>query len=374
MLLPLLRQLSLTLSSDDAALLGNNSHRVSPVVSVNGQEAVSFFKDQASKQNPQDPDARYNSVFKTFARSGLMSSAIEGLIEQSYVWPGQSKYTFEFGNGTVRDVETKAIPLQKRMDFNFPNGKALFNTLCVPENKASSSATPTPSSSSLRSTPTPSSSQLPRQPVPTMLPKPVMREPDNHISGYYLHEKGLRDVAVLLVPTFNALGAEALSFSNHAANFIKQAVADGKKKLVIDVTGNLGGSVYAGYDLFKLLFPNKPIYAASRFRTHEAIDLLGRSFETITDDKYLPLINGFAVAGSVTPNQTYNFQSWPELYGPQHKLGTNVSSLYASNFSIVSTGSTPVHGYGDFKTNHTAPPFKPEDILIVSHSCLYVVI
>ena len=376
-LMPMFRQLSLISFSDDAELLGDSSHNVSPIVSVNGQDAVSFFKDQASKQTFQDPDAQYNSVFKTFSRSGFSSShVLGGMWQESVVWPGHSKYTFKFGNGTTRHAETKAVPRKstKKIDFNFSNGKALFNALCAPEKHTSSSATPstsaTPSSSSsaLRSaTPTPSSSSsLPVKAAPTELPKPVVREPENLISGYYLVEKGLEDVAVLLIPTFTVnSGPQYISFSTYAAKFIKQAAKDGKKRLVVDVTGNPGGTVNAGYDLFKQLFPNKPIYSAGRFRAHEAMDFVGQALATLKSESELSLINGLAVGAAVTPNQTYNFQSWAEEYGPYEQLGTNVSSLFASNFSIVSTPKAPIHGYSDSKVKQE-PPFKPENILLVS--------
>lgn len=293
--------------------------------------------------------------------------------QESAVWPG-SKYTFKFGNGTTHHAETKAVPAKstEKINFNFANGKALFNALCAPEKQSSSSAKPsssaTPSSSSAlqSATPTPSSG-LPVKAAPTELPKPVVREPENLISGYYLHEKGLEDVAVLLVPTFTVKpGPQYISFSTYAAKFIKQAAADGKRRLVVDVTGNPGGVVNAGYDLFKQLFPNKPIYSAGRFRAHEAMDFVGQALATLETESDLSLINGLAVGAAVTPNQTYNFQSWAEEYGPYEQLGTNVSSLFASNFSIVSTAKTPIHGYIDSKVKQAEPPFKPDNILLVS--------
>lgn len=362
------------LNSEDIALLKANSHKVSPLVSVDNQDAISFFRAQASKQTFQDPDAQYNSVFKTFTRNGLKSEYTEGIWQDSVTWPGQSSHAFKFGNGTVRHVETKAL-LRKSVDFNFPNGKAIFREICVPENRVSSSsvpsfsATPASSSSSLVSaTPTPSSSASAsaKKAVPTTLPKPVMQDPYNNVLGFYLHEKGLRDVAVLLIPTFNAIGLESVSFVEHVAKFLKQASDDGKVKLVIDVTGNPGGSVNNAYDLLKQLFPNKPIYGAGRFRSHEAMDFLGKAFAHITDPDLIAIARNFDVHAAVTPNETYNFRSWPELYGPHERLGVNVSSLTAANYSMVATDDYPIHGYGSYKDNHALAPFTPENILLVT--------
>lgn len=362
---------------EDIALLKSSSHRVSPLVSVDDQDAVSFFKAQALKQNFQDPDAQYNSAFKTFSRGGLKTDAMEGAWQESLVWPGQSSYAFKFGNGTVRHVETKALP-QKLVDFNFPNGKAFFREMCVPENKGSSSAARSSSSSAVMSvTPTPSSSSTPsssasasanaQKPVPTTLPKPVMQEPQNLVLGYYLHEKGLRDVAVLLIPSFlTNLGPQSVSFVDHVAKFLKQAVDDGKKRLVIDVTGNAGGTVNTAYDLIKQLFPNKPIYGAERFRSHEAMDFLGQSYVNLTDPEDIAIVRNFGLQDAVTPNQTYNFKSWPELYGPYKHYGVNVSSLTATNYSMTASDESPIHGYGSYKTNQVTPPFKPENILLVT--------
>lgn len=42
-----------------------------------------------------------------------------------------------------------------------------------------------------------------------------------------------------------------VEFQDMAGSFLQNAAKAGKKKLVIDIRGNGGGSVFLGYDLFK---------------------------------------------------------------------------------------------------------------------------
>lgn len=368
------------LYQEDVPFLKSNSHRVSPLVSVDGQDAVSFFREQGAKQSLQDPDARYNSVFKTYNRGGPENAILSGGIWQyPEVWPGQSSYAFKFENGTVRNIATEAILHKKheQSGFNFPNGKAIFRKICASESKASSlaapssSETPGASSSALfrtSATPTPSSSPSAssRASLPATIPTPVMKDPYNNVLGFYLKEKGLQDVAVLLVSTFSAELDGITSFVDSVSKFLGQAVDDGKTRLVIDVTGNSGGVINLAYDLFKQLFPSKPIYGAGRFRNHEAMDFLGRAFEHITAPDDISGIGNLGIQGAATPNQTYHFKSWQELNGPHEELGVNVSSLSAKDFSRVASDKVPIHGYGSYKFNQTISPFKPENIVLVT--------
>lgn len=342
---------------------------------MDDQDAVSFFQSQASKQRAQDPDTRYNALFKTFNRGGLDNFLYtDGIWQNSAVWPGQSSYTFTFRNGTTRHVETKAILLNERKGFNFPNGKAIFDKVCVPQNQTASSTTARVSSAALISstptpTPTPSStsSAIPQATLPANLGKPVVKDRFNNVAGFYMSEKGLQDVAVLLVPSFVVEDVDQIiSFEETVSKFLRQASDDGKVKLVIDVTGNSGGVITLAYDLFKQLFPTKPIYSAGRFRSHEAMDFLSRSFVHATEPDDIMLIRNLGLPSAVTPNQTYHFESWQELNGPHEILGVNVSSLNAANFSKVSTDDSPIHGYGSYKFNKTISPFNPENIVLVT--------
>lgn len=74
---------------------------------------------------------------------------------------------------------------------------------------------------------------------------------------------------MLAVPSFVGTTDDELPFQKVNTYFINEAVARGKKKLIIDVSANGGGTILQGYDLFKQLFPQILPYGATRFRAHE---------------------------------------------------------------------------------------------------------
>lgn len=121
------------------------------------------------------------------------------------------------------------------------------------------------SSSSSVPAPTPITTTVPAPGYPS----PFIREPNNLNSGYFLEGEGYDDVAVLAVPSFVGSLEDELPFQKVNTFFLNEAVARGKKKLIIDVSANAGGTILQGYDLFKQLFPSILPYGATRFRAHE---------------------------------------------------------------------------------------------------------
>jgi len=81
---------------------------------------------------------------------------------------------------------------------------------------------------------------------------------------------------VLSVPSFVSVSGAQIEFQQVAKDFLAQAKAAGKTKLIIDVSANGGGTILQGYDLFKQLFPAiEPYAAADRFRASESVKLIG---------------------------------------------------------------------------------------------------
>jgi hypothetical protein len=185
------------------------------------------------------------------------------------------------------------------------------------------------------------------QVIPLGYPPPVLPDPYYEISGYYLNGTDLQDVAVLSVISFAQSGQPAV-FAKTAADFFRDAIAACKKKMIIDLSGNGGGELLAWYNLFSVFFPGETLYAAARFRSHKAVDLIGQAFSQVTIyqlDVFFE--NPLAVRGAVTPNQTADFASWKDLFGPHNIMGVQSSSLYvAYNFTATSTLQDPVNGFG----------------------------
>jgi hypothetical protein len=204
------------------------------------------------------------------------------------------------------------------------------------------------------------------------------------IGGYFLEDE-YSDVAVLSVPSFVGIDAQE-AFQSTAENFLAAAKAAGKKKLVVDVQANGGGTILLGYDLYKLLFPNGVGHAAAdRFRAFESTDIIGQKFseaaaglprEPVTEEQNATLyeLQGDVVS-SVFNYRTNlnvddkNFSSWDEMFGPVPQKGDNFTNLFRWNLSDpltpLNSGGVYVHGYGPL-SNYTQQPFAAEDVVVVT--------
>lgn len=74
------------------------------------------------------------------------------------------------------------------------------------------------------------------------------------VSGYYLEGEGFEDVAVLSLLAFE--NESPLEFQTIAQNFIADAKAAGKTKIIVDLQANGGGYILQGYDMFRQFFPD----------------------------------------------------------------------------------------------------------------------
>ena len=124
------------------------------------------------------------------------------------------------------------------------DGEAFFQYYCV---KPAADAAAAASSSSQSSS---SGSQtIPAIPAVTGIfqhPPAVVQDPFEVVSGYYLNGTGYEDVAVLWVAQFLSMidptnAAQMETLRNVTRDFLADAVATGKKRLVLDVSGNIGG-------------------------------------------------------------------------------------------------------------------------------------
>ncbi|KAE8380377.1 hypothetical protein BDV26DRAFT_290461 [Aspergillus bertholletiae] len=341
---------------EDARVVQRHPKIISPIVKINGHNAVSYLNQYAASDLFQDPDARYNHLFPSYSRY-ISQQGWDGTWSSNRgLWPGYATQNLTFANGTSLEVSTLAQVVPE--DFDYSNGSALWKDKCLLQAKSSSDDT---ADSLIKR------SDIVGNEAPTMYPKPVMRDEYNTISGYFLEDED--DIAALLVPSFETADHEGdpLAFANHATEFVKKAIDAGKKKLVIDVSGNSGGDIASGYDLFRVFFPEAKVYTAARIRAHESVNLIGEVLASLTKDTDKYGAQGIALYGLVSPNQTYYFQSWEEYYGPQQVHGANLSHIAANfDFDVLSSWESPIRGYGPFKLNDTAIPFAPEDILIVT--------
>ena len=354
----------------------NTTFTPSPISKINGEDAQAFLESWSQYGSLQDRDALYNNVFYELATvslgpagSGIGTFAGSG--RGRWVYPGATtELQFENGTSTTYNNYAKVlIPFTGITD-----GESLYKTWFTGNKPTAATPTPTASASATVT------------PIPAPgYPPPVVREEHNLIGGYFL-EDDYSDVAVLSVPSFVGISAQE-AFQDTAAKFLAAAKAAGKKKLVIDVSANGGGTILLGYDLYKLLFPKDIDHAAAdRFRAFESTDLVGQKFskaaeavprvlvtyeenETLSDFNYDIASSVFNYQTDISANGT-NFVSWADKFGPfVHEKGDNFSDLMRWNLSDVLTpmnsGGIYIHGYGPL-SNYTEQPFAAEDVVVVT--------
>ena len=358
----------------DVLLSANNSaFQPSAIVTVDGEDAITYLEHLSQYGSLQDPDALYNNVFLNLAQvslgnTGSGAGTFAGCGRGAYVYPGaETLLTFE--NGTSATYGNYAKVLQ---DFKgIKTGQDIYNKYLAPPpaTTAAASATGTP-----KQKPTPAPGY----------PAPVIRQTNNLVGGYYLDAAGYEDAAVLSVPSFVGLLSAEESFQQVAFDFIQQAKAAGKTKLIIDVSANGGGTILQGYSLFTNLFPDLIPYGATRFRAHQAFDLMGQVVSEVAGPVYpWNLTNPpgpddvlddfvgvpFDYRADVDEHGN-NFDSWQEKYGPHEYNGDTYTSIIRWNLSDP-TDATPlssgivVNGYQNRTGIVSERPFAVEDIVIL---------
>ncbi|EUC42279.1 hypothetical protein COCMIDRAFT_103941 [Bipolaris oryzae ATCC 44560] len=368
-----------------AESFGNATFKASPITKINGQNAQEYLENWAQYGSLQDRDALYNNVFYELATvslgpTGPGMGTFAGSGRGRWVYPGATT-TLDFANGTSQVYENFAkvlIPFDGITD-----GESLYK-LWFTGNQPTETEDPAPSNSTA---PTPSAtasaSATPTIPAPGF-PPPVIRESHNLIGGYFLEDE-YSDVAVLSVPSFVGIAAQE-EFQATAVKFLSAAKAAGKKKLIVDVQANGGGTILLGYDLYSLLFPNDIDHAAAdRFRAFESTDIIGQQFskasEGVTREPVTPEQNEtlYNLQGDII-SSTFNyrtdlnldekpFNSWSEKFGPLHVKGDNFTNLFRWNLNdpliTQNSGGIYVHGHGPL-SNYTEQPFAVEDIVVIT--------
>jgi hypothetical protein len=274
------------------------------------------------------------------------------------LWPGASHH-LRFANGTSLTIETTASWPSSNGPMSFSDGDSLFKAACLPPLRT------VPAFGSFEGT-YGISSQFEAPPSGTSeYPEPIIREQHDSVRGYYLDNTSYEDIAVLQVPNFR-VGQNAADFAAVVAQFVTQAAADGKKRLILDMSSNLGGNVATGFNLFRVLFPNKPIYSATRFRATELIDFMGRIFSGTYKTENASLDLPFVGPLAVHVNGTGKIGSWKDVYGPHELLSDQMSSLYGVfDLNIGSTANDPINGYGGIKLFPEKQLFSAENIILV---------
>ncbi|KAH1369614.1 hypothetical protein KXW29_008269 [Aspergillus fumigatus] len=338
---------------DDAELLIRGIQSVSPVVSIDGQDAAQYLESFSSAAALHDPDAQYNTNFPSLAsQTALGTPRNNGLWSRNVgeKWTGD-RLTLTFANGSSVEGHRTADLIPQ--EFPYRNGTALFNARC---RKESIPTTATAASDS------------------GGYPNTTWSSYGGLIAGYFSQDEALRDVGVLAVTTFSI---DAATMQRVSVDFLRNATEAGKKRIIVDLSGNPGGSLTAGVDLFHIFFPDVVPYTATRLRAHTGAEFLSKAFARLAESH--PKLqfelwdgNPFSWQAAVTPNQDDNFKSLEAWYGPYEIDGAPLSNLYANfNFTSISTTHSPITGYGPIPLDLSQRLYFPEDIIIITDgNCL----
>ncbi|KAF9699789.1 hypothetical protein EKO04_002133 [Ascochyta lentis] len=339
---------------------GEYNFSASSVEQINGEDIATYLYKVSRQTTYHDAHARYNALFPNQAGSSLKGPILGYSANGIYDGPNT---TYTFSNGTTRTTENLAL-LQKNFT-GVDSGASFFSNFCQP----SPSSVPTPSSSIPLATPTSTTSSAPQATNTKAFgyPPAVLLHPANAIGGYYLN--GSDDVAVLSMPTFEPVyeapeyGVQALDdFQTVAREFLKQAAADEKSKLIIDLRYNGGGNTVLGFDLFKLIFPNLEPYQATRRHAHQAYEQLVDLTTDFSQDLLalaaspnisqadaiaLSPLTEFLYSLETRPNGS-DFENAGQFYGPHVFNNDNFTSLRSWNLSntIGLASNFTVSGYG----------------------------
>lgn len=401
-----------------ASSFSNSTFTPSAILKINDEDATTYLEDLSQHGSLQDRDALYNNVMYELAQiqlgsTGASTGMFSGGGRGRWVYPGPTT-KLDFANGTTTTFENFARALVSFRGVE--NGTALGDRYFQYGSTASASTmamtndakdksriqaadtnikganinidTPKDSESvdsmdvhmaAAQATATTSSGVTRQTPAPGY-PSPVIYQRNNLIAGYYLEGEEYSDVAVLTIPSFVSSSFAEIEFQRIGTQFLLQAKADGKTKLMIDLSANGGGTILQGYDLFKQLFPSLLPYGGTRFRAHETLDLIGQKFSYLADgfprDPEIVQDN-YTMADIVSSVFNYRtdatedyepFTSWAEKYGPHENHGDNFTSTIRWNMSdplnILNSGGIEISGYGN-RSNFTEQPFESANIVIL---------
>ncbi|MCJ1461623.1 hypothetical protein MMC07_000220 [Pseudocyphellaria aurata] len=344
----------------------NGSFIPSPVISIDGKDAVSFLQDWSfGTFEAQDPDAAYNGMFSSPA---AQSAEFTPRFFASSLYPGAAT-TFTFENGTTRSFPNVAVALIKLKGIK--SGKDLYNKVVKAEASATLSSSSAPRSSAT--------------PLPTGYPRPVVKHSSNLISGFFLQDSVYNDIAVLSVSAFLRKGsiAEVQEFQRVLQEFLVKAKRSKKTKLIIDLQANGGGFVSLGVELFAQLFPSLPPYSGRNMRANKANAVLGEMISGLnatsqvhevdleynfTANPVVRLVSTpYNYREDVLPDGSATYGSWSQVFGPTVTSHDNFTNVFRSNFSdplwindarLIATGTRDRVG--------VAQPFAAKDIVIIS--------
>ena len=332
------------------------------VTKINGIDANTYVQDFAyTAAFNQDADAAYNTMFykKAFEAGGIGNGYffINGRVR--YIYPGANT-TFTFENGTTIILDNVA---HVKGDFgSVTDGPSFYESFC------NIYPVPTPPHTA------PTNETTVNAPG---YPSPVIITNDTIVSGYFLDGEGFDDVAVLSMLAFES--ESTVEFQSVVQDFIADALAAGKKKMVVDLSANGGGFILQGYDTFRQFFPQIVQKDYTRFRENEYLLTLAQVYSDAIPADYNPETASEQIITDFETFYNYrydynlteqSFATFDDKFDPHVFKGDNFTNIVRWNLNDPLTTSNATYGFGTDITGYGSrknftQPFAAENIILV---------
>lgn len=334
----------------------------SPVVSINGVPAIDFFlKSSIQSSGSHDPDARFNTLFPSVSKDANLNHIENNDI---YILGLEDATNVKLQNDTVLRFDNTAHVRANFSDID--SGTSLYNAY------GQGNGTTPSTWAQIAYDWADKNWTAPRNGFPT----PFSTTPSESLRTFLLPEVAFEDTAVLALNSFVETQSPydplaLLSFparvNNATKDFITAARASNRTKLILDLQGNGGGLTDYITIVYLHLFPvsnpaapyNWPLL--HQVRAHPQLQWIGTELEKLQSNNTAltaplrSLLNLY-----LTPNGT-RWSSFQEFFGPVvDSKGNSFTNHSLINVTINAFESFP------FPPVSPAPPFRPEDMVIVT--------
>lgn len=380
----------------------------SPISKINGEDVVDYLTKFAELNSGSylEPHADWNALMDSPAQD---IQATLSTFQAATFYPG-NELNFTLKNGTL--LETHWLAIYNGIDDTGPltTGGDFYNVFVLgllpanfeagdqwwPEPKPGDDGSQNGNSSDENTDPWVCSRGKPAlenwcsESYGAYPNNPIVAQPGlESIGGGVVTGYLLEDIftGVLSIPSFQQFGEDTENFQD-AVNYFIGNVSNAKmSKIIIDLQGNTGGTVFLAFNTFKQFFYAMDPYAASRIRSHELANILGGAFSKWWDSlEHDPdgneganevnyqyhAADEWVVTNRINPATQTDFSSWSEYYGPVPDHGDSFSlpqryNLSDEIFDAAAFGDWIPLGYGRAVNPGSEPQaFAAEDIVILT--------
>lgn len=363
---------------------------ISQVNGLDVADYILYLAQNTTYGSLQDPDALYNSFFWSWNDQAGVENSV-GVFPLFVPAPFEAFTNFTFENGSTVPTSNYAAT---RKDFSgVVDGDSFYQSFINISAVASTESAVATASITASATdvmvstesvvPTTTAAESASATVATSIlgyPTPTVISSDGALSGYFLDGPGFEDTAVLALRFMTEGAAE--SFQESLTQFLDACRAKNKQQLVIDVSGNPGGTVALGYDLIKQLFPSIEPYGAGNYRAQDGFQLLGEAITNISAQVQQEEPGNYSAFANVGGTTVYDsashldvnnnpFPDFASYYGPQSAPNGygNYTSLTREDINNINydeaTSKIVISGYGN-ETNLGPQVFDNSNIILLS--------